>query len=86
MKNGETSEYFECPFGLKQGCVCSTTLFNIFVTELSRQINLNSKHGIQLMPGLREIHHLMFADDTCIVSDTIQGLQSKLDILHQQCI
>ena len=38
------------------------------------------------MSGLKEIHHLMFADDTCIVSDTIQGLQSKLDILHQQCI
>ena len=38
------------------------------------------------MAGLREIHHLMFADDTCLVSDTIQGLQRKLDILQQQCI
>ena len=59
--NGETSDYFECPFGLKQGCRCSTTLFNVFVTEISRQSDLNGRHGIQLMSGLKEIHHLMFA-------------------------
>ena len=84
--NHEYTDYIECPFGVKQGCSCSSTLFCIFVTELTRQINLQGRHGIQLMSGLREIHHLLFADDTILVSDSIFGLQSKLNILHQQCI
>ena len=84
--NHELTDYIECPFGVKQGCSCSSTLFCIFVTELTRQLNLNGRHGIQLLSGLREIHHLLFADDITLVSVSIFGLQSKLNILHQQCI
>merc|ERR1711867_419658 len=38
--NGEFSEYFECPIGLKQGCLLSPRLFLIFISEVSRAINL----------------------------------------------
>ena len=84
--NGEISEYFNCPIGLRQGCLCSTTLFCIFITEISRHLNSQGKHGIQLISCLAEIHHLLFADDTALVADTVQGLQSKLNVLYDQCL
>ena len=83
---GEVNGSFDCPTGLKQGCLCSPTLFCIFLTEVSRQLNLHGKHGIQLMSGLIEIHHILFAYDTLLVSDTIGGLQIRLNILYEQCV
>ena len=66
--------------------ISSSTIFNKYVTGVSRQINLKGRHGVQLLACLREIHHLLFADDTILISDTVSGLQSKLNILHEQCI
>ena len=82
--NSEISDYFECPVGLRQGCLLSPRLFTIFVTEVSKHINVEGKHGIQLLTGLEIIHHLLYADDNVLLSDTPIGLQSKLNILHTQ--
>ena len=76
------SEYFECPVGLKQGCVLSPLLFNIFVSEISKYLNLNGLHGIQLIPNGNILHHLLYADDNCIFSSTPRGLQSKLNSIY----
>ena len=84
--NGELSDFFDCPIGLKQGCQTSPKLFSIFATEFSRCLNILGKHGIQLNPGADIIHHLLFADDMALISDTISGLQSKLNILYDQCL
>ena len=78
--NGELSDYFDCPVGLKQGCLLSPKLFCIFAIEMSHFINEHGRHGIQLISGFSEIHHLLFADDLQLVSDTVVGLQSKLYI------
>ena len=83
--NGELSDFFECTTGLKQGCLMSPKLFCIFATEISRQLNAHGIHGIQFLPGSSVIHHLLFADDTVLISDTITGLQNKLNILYNQC-
>ena len=83
--NYELTDFFDCPVGLKQGCLMSPKLFCIFATEISRHLNSHGKHGIQFLPGAAVIHHLLFADDTALISDTITGLQSKLNILYSQC-
>ena len=82
--NGEMSDYFECPNGLKQGCMLSPRLFTIFISEISRVLNATCTSGIQFLANFAIIHHLFFADDVILVSDTIQGLQNKLDILEAQ--
>ena len=84
--NGEYSEYFDCPVGLKQGCILSPTLFSIFMTELSRVINAEGKHGIQLLTCKAVIFHLLYADDIALVSDTPSGLQNQLNVLNAQSI
>ena len=80
--NGKITEFFECPVGLKQGCILSPLLFNIFISEVSRYINQEGLHGLQLVPNENILHHLFYADDNCIFSTTPRGLQSKLNIIH----
>ena len=82
--DGNLSEFFECPTGLKQGCQLSPKLFSIFMTELSKALNKYGSNGIQFLPNMDPIFHLLFADDLVIVSDTIIGLQNQLDILNTQ--
>ena len=36
------------------------------------------------MPSLKIIHHLFFADDAILVSDSIRGLQNKLNLIEMQ--
>ena len=82
--NGELSDYFECPIGVKQGCILSPTIFTVFMTEITRILNIQGKHGIQLLTDTPSIHHLLYADDIVLLSDTVIGLQSKLDLLYLQ--
>ena len=65
--NYEITDFFDCPVGLKQGCLLSPLLFSIFISELSRNINTKTRHGIQLLPNMNTINHLLFADDVILV-------------------
>jgi len=82
--NNKLSDLFECPIGLKQGCLCSPSLFLIFINELSIALNRDGIHGIQLLPGIEVIFHLLFADDALLISDTITGLQNQLNVMNKQ--
>ena len=53
--DNERTEYFECPKGLKQGCLLSPIIFSVFVNELSKLIQNSNLRGIQLFPDLTEI-------------------------------
>ena len=84
INNGGTSNYFQCPIGLKQGCLLSPKLFTIFIAEVSKLINAPAKHGVQFTPGLETTHHLFSADCPILVSGTIRGLQNKLNLIKMQ--
>ena len=78
---GELTDVFLCPRGLKQGEVCSPVLFSLFINELTKDIIESGKHGIQLAPDLIELLILLFADDVVLLSDSVFGLQTQLNIL-----
>jgi len=79
---GELTDAFMCPRGLKQGENNSPNLFALFINELTREINQFGKHGIQLSPEFIQILILLFADDVALLSDSIIGLQTQLNILY----
>ena len=83
--DNECTGYFECPKGLKQGCLLSPIIFSVFVNELSKLIENSNLRGIQLFPDLTEIFLLLFADNIVLISDTIKGLQQKLEVLKNFC-
>ena len=79
------TEFFDCPAGLRQGCILSPMLFSLFINEIASSVEQQGMHGIQLLPGLVEIFLLIFADDIVLISDTPRGLQNQLDLLSSAC-
>ena len=79
--DGELTDTFMCPRGLKQGEICSPVLFSLFINELAQEITMKGKHGITLNPEHLQILILLFADDVLLLSNTIIGLQQQLNIL-----
>ena len=82
---GTLSDYFNCPIGLKQGCMASPLLFSFFINDLADIIINSELKGIQLFPEQVEILILLFADDVALCSDTVCGLQRQLNILSKYC-
>ena len=58
-----------------------TSLFSLFINELTKDIIESGKHGIQLAPDLIEWLILFFADDIVLLSDSVFGLQTQLNVL-----
>ena len=83
--NCELTEFFDCPVGVRQGCVLSPTLFSVFINQLANHVDANGRHGVQMLPGLMELFILLFADDVALLSTSIIGLQNQLDVLSNCC-
>ncbi len=69
------TERFDVELCVKQGCVLSPTLFSIFVNDLAWDIKL--RVGIDIDEYNLSI--LLFADDTALIADNPQSLQTMLD-------
>jgi hypothetical protein len=77
------TDFFECPAGLKQGCLLSPKLFCLFINEVAEKLRADGRHGIMLTTLIEEIFSLLFADDIALVSHTTVGLQNQLNMLSQ---
>lgn len=74
----EVSESFEVKVGLRQGCVMSPWLFNMYMDGVVREVNAKVMgRGAELIEedGQRwELSQLLFADDTVLIADTEEKL------------
>lgn len=75
------TDFFECPIGVRQGCVLSPTLFSFLINELAVEVSEKGIHGVQLTPDVIQILILLFADDVALTSFSAWGLQKQINIL-----
>ena len=80
--NGSISEPFPVTSGVKQGCLLSPTLFNLFINSLIVEIE---SVGLGVRCGEILLAILMFADDIALLAETEQDLQTLLYSLYSWC-
>ena len=74
----DVSEWFSVNVGLRQVCVMSPWLFNVYMDGMVREVNVRVLgKGLELLStngGKFEINQLLFADDTALVADSEEKL------------
>jgi hypothetical protein len=78
--NGCLSDWFPVSIGLKQGCILSPILFNLYLNSLVEEIR-DSGIGVDLEGEI--IGMLLYADDIVFLAETEADLQRLLSILHK---
>ena len=86
-----STDYFNCPVGVKQGDCLSPTLFSIFINDLATDIKERGI-GIDLelddISGIREVLSLsilLYADDIVLFAQNELDMQSLLEIVEVWC-
>ena len=80
--DGYLSERIPSSIGVKQGCVLSPLLFNLFPSDLPSIFSTDC-HPVELCN--LKLNCLMFADDLVLVSQSAEGLQNCLNKLQTYC-
>ena len=85
----DLSESFEVNVGLRQGCVMSPWLFNVYMDGVVREVKMRTLgRGLEMSErGGREweVSQLLFADDTALVASTEERLQRLVDEFGVVC-
>ena len=76
------ADWFDVNCGLKQDCILSPILFNLFISDLTRNIN---DVGSCLSVGNTSLSILLYADNIVLIADSELQLHSLLIRLNQWC-
>uniref|UniRef100_A0A8B9WMZ1 RNA-directed DNA polymerase n=1 Tax=Bos mutus grunniens TaxID=30521 RepID=A0A8B9WMZ1_BOSMU len=72
-----TTDWFQIGKGIRQGCILSPCLFNLSAEYIMRNTGLEEAKAEIKIVG-RNINHLRYADDTTLMAESEEELQSLL--------
>ena len=81
--NGSIGERFRTTVGVRQGCLLSPTLFNIFLEPIMS--DALEEHDGKVSIGGRNITNLRFADDIDALAEEEQELEALVESLDKTC-
>ena len=71
------TEWFQIGKGVRQGCILSPCLFNLYAEYIMRNAGLDEEQaGIKI--AMRNINNLRYADDTTLMAESEEELKSLL--------
>ena len=73
----ETTDWFQIGKGVRQGCVLSPFLFNLYAEYIMRSSGLEETQTGITIAG-RNINNLRYADDTTLMAESEEELKSLL--------
>ena len=72
-----TTDWFQIGKGVRQGCILSPCLFNLYAEYIMQNSRLDeTQAGIKITR--RNINNLRYADDTTLMAETEEKLKSLL--------
>ena len=72
-----TTDWFQVGKGIRQGCILSPCLFNLYTEYIMRNAGLNEAQvGIKIAG--RNINNLIYADDTTLMAENEEELKNLL--------
>ena len=74
--HGKT-DWFQIGKGVRQGCILSPCLFNLYTECILRNAGLEEAQAGIKIPG-RNINNLRYADDTTLMAESEEELKSLL--------
>ena len=81
--NASIGEWFRTTVGVRQGCLLSPTLFNIFLERIMP--DTLEEHDGKVTIGGRNITNLQFADIIDALAEEEQGLEALVESLDKTC-
>ena len=72
-----TTDWFQIGKGVRQGCIWSPRLFNLYAEYIMRNAGLEEAQAGIKIAG-RNINNLRYADDTTLMAESEEELQSLL--------
>ena len=73
-----TTHCFQIGKGVRQGCILSPCLFNLYAEYIMRNAGLEETQAGINMAG-RNINNLRYADDTTLMAESEEELKKPLD-------
>ena len=73
----ETIDWFKIGKGVRQGCILSSCLFNLYVEYIIRNAGLEEAQA-RIKTAGRNMNNLRYADDTTLMAESEEELNSLL--------
>ena len=70
-----TTDWFQIRNGVRQGCILSPCLFNLYAEYVTRNAGLDEPHAGIKIAG-RNINNLRYADDTTLMAESKEELKN----------
>ena len=79
-----TSDWFKIEKGIRQDCLLSPCLFNLYAEHIMRNARLDELQA-RIKIGGRNINNLGYVDDTILMAESEEELKSLLMWVKEEC-
>ena len=91
--NGNTTDFFKCEIGVRQGENMSPFLFSIFLNDITDYFHNSNIVGLTTVSSKLEheldvylkLFVLLYADDTVLMTENAIDLQQQLNVFKEYC-